>query len=366
MARHFYIDRLRVLLTGLVIFHHTAITYGASGGWFYRERASDASASSQLLTLFCAVNQSFFMGAFFLLAGLYVPIALEHKGTQTFLKERLVRLGIPVLAFGLLLGPLTVLLARLGDASRSAPIFEKLPVFVLGPLWFPWSLMLFSIGYVLLRALFAKVQRRLQAQMPSNAAWMQAAIGVGLVALLIRQWVPVGQSALGLQLGYFASYVFLFSLGCAAASRAWIERLSWQQARLWLIVSLVAIPMLPIAISLAVRMSPATQNFSGGLNISSITYAFWEPLVAWGIIAALLVVLRQKFNAPNVCWDRWGTQAYGAFVIHAPLTVALSVALTDWSAPVLIKFLIVGALSVGSSFFICGLLLRLKWVRRVL
>jgi Acyltransferase family len=366
MTRHFYIDRLRVLLTGLVIFHHTAITYGGSGGWFYRERATDGSVTSQLLTLFCAVNQSFFMGMFFLLAGLYVPQALERKGVRTYLKERLVRLGLPVLAFGLFLGPLTVMLARLGDASRSAPIFEKLPLFVLGPLWFPWALLLFSIGYVLHRAILPKTPPRVQLTMSSNAAWMLAALGVGLAALLLRQWVPVGQSVLGLQLGYFASYVFLFLLGCAAVSRGWIESLRWPQARLWLIISLVTTPLLPVALSLAGRISAATQNFSGGFNIASLAYAFWEPLVAWGFIAALLVTFRQRFNLANSRWDRWGRQAYGAFVVHAPFTVALSVALSGWSAPALAKFLLVGTLSVVASFLVSGMLLRLKWAQRVL
>ena len=36
-ARELYIDRLRSLMTVLVILHHTAITYGAPGGWFYNE-----------------------------------------------------------------------------------------------------------------------------------------------------------------------------------------------------------------------------------------------------------------------------------------------------------------------------------------
>jgi fucose 4-O-acetylase-like acetyltransferase len=35
--RDFYFDRLRTVLTALVILHHTAITYGASGGWFWQE-----------------------------------------------------------------------------------------------------------------------------------------------------------------------------------------------------------------------------------------------------------------------------------------------------------------------------------------
>ena len=31
-----YLDKLRVFLTCLVIFHHTAIAFGASGGWYYK------------------------------------------------------------------------------------------------------------------------------------------------------------------------------------------------------------------------------------------------------------------------------------------------------------------------------------------
>jgi len=36
--REFYVDRLRTVMTVFVILHHTAITYGAIGGWFWQER----------------------------------------------------------------------------------------------------------------------------------------------------------------------------------------------------------------------------------------------------------------------------------------------------------------------------------------
>lgn len=63
--RDYYIDRLRSVMTALVILHHTAITYGASGGWFWRERDVSADPSSILLTFFVATNQAYFMGFFF-------------------------------------------------------------------------------------------------------------------------------------------------------------------------------------------------------------------------------------------------------------------------------------------------------------
>ena len=55
-GRHDGLDRLKAGVTLLVIFHHTAITYGGAGGWFYRELAQSDRPSSILLTFFCAIN----------------------------------------------------------------------------------------------------------------------------------------------------------------------------------------------------------------------------------------------------------------------------------------------------------------------
>ena len=105
--RDLYIDRLRTIMTAFVILHHTAITYGASGSWFYNELHVSGELPSILLTLFCATNQAYFMGFFFLLAGYFTPGSLERKGYGQFIGDRFTRLGIPLLAFIFVLGPLT-------------------------------------------------------------------------------------------------------------------------------------------------------------------------------------------------------------------------------------------------------------------
>ena len=105
--REFYVDRLRSVMVALVILHHAAITYGAIGGWFWREVEPSGSPSSVLLMLFCTTNQAYFMGFFFLLAGYFTPASLERKGYARFIGDRFLRLGVPLLAFILILGPLT-------------------------------------------------------------------------------------------------------------------------------------------------------------------------------------------------------------------------------------------------------------------
>jgi peptidoglycan/LPS O-acetylase OafA/YrhL len=51
--RNLYIDRLRNVMTALVVVFHAAIIYGGDGGWFWHEIDPSGALSSQLLILFC-------------------------------------------------------------------------------------------------------------------------------------------------------------------------------------------------------------------------------------------------------------------------------------------------------------------------
>jgi hypothetical protein len=368
-VRTFFIDRLRVVLTVLVILHHTAITYGGSGGWFYREVHDSGTPTSLLLTVFCAVNQSFFMGMFFLFAGYFTPAALERKGAQQFLQERLVRLGIPLLVFGFLLGPLAVALAEVPSTGQVDERWRILPSagkFVIGPLWFAWALMLFALGFAAWRNARPELTRPAPRPLPPHSHWLWAALGVGAVALTVRQFVPVGEHMLGLQLGYFASYVFLFVLGCTASRHRWLEKVERQQAITWAWVTFFTLPLLFVAAALSGALEGRPVNFNGGLGLPAVAYAFWEPFVAWGVMATLLLLFRERFNVPSAAWQAWGALAYGAFIVHAPVVVGASVVLAAWDAWPLIKFGVVGSVSVIASFALASLLLRLPGARRVL
>lgn len=370
-----FIDRLRVVLTALVIAHHTAITYGGSGSWFYREVTDEGRPSSLLLTLFCAVNQSFFMGMFFLLAGYFTPGSLHRKGVGRFLIERGIRLGVPLLAFGLVLGPLAVALGSVAKGQSALATWAGLlrsGTFVIGPLWFAWALLLFALAWVVwvvwVRKMSSTATCRAtrEAPVPSARTWLLSALLVGAAALAIRQWIPVGQNVLGLQLGYFASYIFLFFLGCRASASRWLERASPAQARIWGVVSLMTIPLLPLGAALSGALEGRSINFNGGLSAPSILYAFWEPFVAWGIMTVLPVQFRQRFNVPSLRWKRWGEEAYGAFVIHAPVVVALSILLASWPASPLLKFCLVAVAGTLVSFLASRALRALPGVERVL
>ena len=371
MNRAWYIDRIRVVLTAFVVFHHTAITYGAPGGWYYNEIQLSLSPTGLLLILFVSVNQAYFMGFFFLLSGYFTPNSYNRKSLGQFAVDRLLRLGIPLVAFAFVLDPLTdALVAALG--MRHLPFWGVFaanlahPGWNPGPLWFAEALLIFSAGYVAYRIGRNAEPRRMEAPIPRWPAWFASAIAVGIVALLLRQWVAVGDNVIGLQIGYFASYIFLFALGTVAWQRNWLDRVTWKQARPWLIVSIVLLPMMVVTGVVAGKLTGHLPNVNSGFSIPAILYAFWEPFIAWGIIAAMLVWFRQHGNNASAVWELLSARAYAVYIIHAPVLVAISLLLRGWQAPALVKVAVTGSLACCGSVAVASLLLILPGARRAL
>jgi peptidoglycan/LPS O-acetylase OafA/YrhL len=367
--RELYIDRLRVVMTALVLLHHTAITYGATGGWYFHELKPSSTLSSLLLTLFAATNQAYFMGFFFLLAGYFTPPSLERKGYGRFLGDRFLRLGLPLLVYGLVLNPLTSAMVNGATADGFWPCIQwywRNKVFGNGPLWFAQALLIFSLAYGAWRAIFGANLTGAQREarpVPRYGWWLLNALGVGAAALAIRQFVPTGKNVFELQLGYFASYIYLFALGIAAWRFDWLRQLNWKQARPWIVTAIVAWPVLPVSIGLAMKAGPA--NFSGGLSWPAIVYAFWEPFLAFGTIVAWILIFRERMNQPSALWSWLGRRAYAVYIVHPPVLVGVCLLLHAWAAPALVKFGVSGLLACVACWLISDPLVRLPGLRKV-
>ncbi len=370
--RDLYIDRLRSAMTALVILHHTATTYGGIGGWFYNEVKPSSEPSSLLLTMFCATNQAYFMGFFFLLAGYFTPGSLERKGYARFIGDRFLRLGLPLLAFGLILGPITEGIANVAKGKSFWGAIAWLwshKQFSVGPLWFAEALLLFGLGYCVWRAAFGAalaLADRTAKPIPAYVWWLACALGVGAVALLIRQAVPTGQPVFGLQLGFFSSYVFLFALGLAAWRYNWLSQLRWKQAWPWVATAFIAWPFMLAAILISISQNTMkVSNFSGGFSWQAILYAFWEPFVAWGLIVLWLLVFRARLNQPSAFWTWLNRRAYAVYIIHPVILVGIAGLLRGWVAAPLVKWGVVGTLAVVACWLVADPLVRLPGIKRV-
>jgi surface polysaccharide O-acyltransferase-like enzyme len=363
------LDALRASLTLLVVFHHCAITYGAIGGWYYHEVAPDKSLESMALVLFCTINQAFFMGLFFFLAGYYTSRSIDRKGIGRFLADRFLRLGVPLLMYGLLIGPVTIALAQTSHGHSFVGTLRYLwrnGTFENGPMWFAQALLIFSVIAALrISVLQRRADRRtgpdaIGSTLPSNLMLGSAAILTGIAALALRSAWPVGVNVWGLQLGYFASYIVLFAAGCGTARAHWIERLPRRQVRVWGCIALISLPVLPLVYFMG-------EHFPGlrGRPLS-VVYAFWEPFVAWGTILVLLDGFQRHCHKLSGLWRPLSRRAYTIYIIHPPVLVAVALLWRNVPANPLLKFMATGSLSCVLCYVVAGLLLRLPGLATIL
>ena len=362
------IDALRAAVTLLVVFHHSAITYGAIGGWYYREIAPSMSLSGVLLILFCTINQAWFMGLFFLLAGYFTPPAYDRHGPGGFIRERVIRLGVPLVVYFLLLHPLTVALAETakGRSFMTGFVYQWTHArFEPGPLWFAEALLIFAAAWLSWRLLRKSAPAADQTSYPSNRMLLGAVLLTGLAAFLLRLVWPVGVNVAFLQLGYFASYIALFAAGCAAANGRWLERIPKPSSQLWLKIGWIACPILPLAGLLDLHFHVFPGPSEGGFNPQAVLYAFWEPFVALGFILGLLSFFQRHFAVLNGAWTSLARRAFLIYIIHPPVLVGVAIAWRDVGAPALLKFLLTGSMACALCYLVAGVLLRVPAVARI-
>jgi peptidoglycan/LPS O-acetylase OafA/YrhL len=156
-------------------------------------------------------------------------------------------------------------------------------------------------------------------------------------------------------------YIFLFIVGIRAKPRNWLAQLKWKNAWPWVVTALVVWPSLFIGW----KLGSGKVNFDTGFSWGAFLYAFWEPFVAWGLIAAWLLVFRRYQNKPSAFWEWLGRRAYAVYIIHPPVLVSIALLLHGWIAPALAKFGVVGLLACIATWLIADPLVRLPGVRSV-
>ncbi len=367
-----YVDNLRIFLTALVMCHHTAIAFGAPGGWYYIVAQPTDILSVVLLTMFVAVNQAFFMSLFFFVAAYFTPASLDRKGLTRFTLDRLRRLGIPLVAYFFLLNPSVIYLALRFD-NRIEPGYirfmsEKALDYVgWGPLWFVLSLLMFTSVYLAI----AFVRNRPGVRRPvmpfaSNKRILGFIFIIGLLTFVLRLVIHVGDDLFGLQIAYFPLYIAFFIFGVQAYRAGWLEQLDARQATRWFRISLALIAALPLIVVLSGALEGAGDAFQGGLNWQALVYAVWEPFLCVGICMKLLAVFRAVLNTSPKLTQLLAKSAYTAYIIHPFFVVAATGLAQAWPLPPAIIFLLVSPFAVGSCFFSANLIRQAPLLNKIL
>jgi glucan biosynthesis protein C len=371
------LDLLRVALIALVVCHHVACAIGDVGAWYYILPPPDGGMAPLLFTTFAATNQSFFMSLFYFVSGYFTAPAYDRKSTRELLRDRGVRLGIPLLIYFFLLNPHVVYLgARFrGEADHGYWVWMAeyyLRACGSGPLWFVMALLIFTGVYLVWCGARPRERGVRRAPLPGHGTILAFVLVTGVLAFGVRFFFPVGETVFNLQFAYFPLYVSMFFIGIYAYRCSWLDQLGPEIARPWFRAALVLIAAMPVTLILASAGAEVgtgaggdAGRFAGGPHWEAYAYAAWEPVLCVGISMKLLVFFRDRLSRDTPLRIRASKSAYTVFIIHPFFVVMGTWLLATSPLDPLLKFALLCPATVLSCFAVSDLVRRAPLIRQV-
>jgi len=347
-----YVDNLRWAMIALVVGLHAAVTYSHIGSWYYNAPQEPAPVVRLGFLVFELHLQGFFMGFMFLLAGYFVPAAYDRKGFARFLIDRWLRLGVPALAYMLVVHPLTgYFLLHWWDSDLPTAYAGFLGsgrwLSASGPMWFAIALLGFSAVYALCRLVVRGGTGVAAPSRPGLAGLAALGLAIGVIAYLVRMVWPIGTSVYNMQLCYFTQYVVLFAVGVQAYRRAWFQTLP---SRLGSRLFWGALIVSPLASAVLLAPMGDLKPVTGEGTWQSAVFALWESLYCVAMCAGVLGLFREKLNRTNGLFRRFSASSFGVYMMHMPVLVAVTLVQESWNWSPQAKFALAWPVALVLTF----------------
>jgi hypothetical protein len=353
----------------LVISMHAADTYSPLGNWYYTDRQPLSPVSLLTLAAWQMYLQSFFMGLLFLIAGYFVPPAYDRRGALRFVRDRAVRLGVPVLFYMFILGPITEYFCSKSWTSTDTTSFPIEWVKHIrngqflqenGPLWFCLALLIFSAAYAGLRSLRPAGARRIaDAPPPTTRTLIVFAAVMATVTFVVRLLVPPGTTVLNMHLGDFPQYVLMFTTGILAARGRWTLAVDASAGMRWLLVVLPVGFIVWLGVLVAGGATAGNSGaYAGGWHWQAAGINVWESFTCVGLCYGLLALFNAGFNTQGRVARFLSDNAFSVYVFHPPIVVMAARMLHGLSSPAVSKVVILTGLSSVASFALSAAVFR--------
>ncbi len=374
-TRNAALDRARTFLTLVVVFHHAVIPYTYFG---HTDPKSWIGFDAVVLA-----TDSFFMAMFFFLSGLFVWPSLAHKSPLVFLRDRLLRLGLPFAIAAFTLIPI----AYYAIALRHQPDIGFLEFWwktvtagpwPSGPLWFIWLLLVFdltaSVLYRLSPRLLDPINRMSLRGYERPVDFFLFLAGVTAVIYVPARlyygpiyWFEFGPfDVQASRVLLYAAYFFIgagvgaanFDRGVLSADGR-LAKSGWE----WLIATLVPYCLLWVLIYIKREILGNPPALPGWYEaIYGVLFVTFSAAILFAILAFFLRFKRTGWSI----LDPMQADAYGIFLVHYPIVLWLQYWLFDFDLPAIVKALLAFVLTVALSWAVTAALRKLPGPTRVL
>jgi peptidoglycan/LPS O-acetylase OafA/YrhL len=358
-----FIDNLRSLVIMLVIAVHAGVTYSGFGGWYYIEGSPEKLniPETVFFGFFLSFMQAWTMGILFFISAYLAVKSLSKRGIKNFIKERLFRLGLPLLIYTFIISPLIYFVLLNGQIENN--ILKSYLYFLFnfrwltGPLWYVQTLLIFCFLYIIIRKIFPK-RKIINKITPKNI--VSIILFTGIAAFFIRLVFPIGTSFSNLQLCYFASYIVLFMLGIVIAENDLLEHITQKENIIWLKLSLIIGTPAWCLIMILGGTLKGEMHINGGFRWQSFSFALWEAFTAIGFSIGLTALFREKINIYNKFTRLLAENAFGIYVFHSPILISISLLLKQWAVNAGVKYFAVTIIACVTCLLFSTIIRKIK------
>jgi peptidoglycan/LPS O-acetylase OafA/YrhL len=389
-ARDASFDYLRAFIVLLVLLHHSVLGYMVL--WPAQPRTFSILPAPivdlerwvgfDVLVIF---NDTFFMALMFLLSGLFVWPSLQRKGGARFLRDRILRLGVPFAVAAGILMPLAyypsyaVAGADPGFLAY-ARAWLSLGSWPSGPAWFIWLLLVFDAVAAGLYVLRRRWTANTQAPRPLGVYGRPPAfVGILLVVSALvyvplelafgaERWLTFGPfsfqvSRLLLYATYFLAGLQLGASGTESGLLARNAELA-PQWPIWLSAGLAAYALrLAVIVTLVLPVAATHRPLPLTLRLlSDVALVLCCAIISFAFIA----LFRRFAVVRRPVFDSLSASSYGMYLVHYPVVVWLQFALLTVALGPIAKGATVYVGAVVLSWGMVATLRRVPVIGRVL
>jgi len=353
-----HLDALRALTMVLILPAHALALVGLRGGW------NDVEAS-----VYWSIHV-FRLPLFFLVAGFFAALLVGTRGIAPFLRNRAVRIGVPLVVGVATVVPLVTLeIQGLSEqphragAEGLAAFADPHPSF----LWFLWYLaLIYAVALVTRRALASAptLKRRLVRRGRLLGHW-SAPLLLAAPAAALLYWQPTWLATAPSEsfvpqvdlLGYYA--IFFATGWLLFATPGLRETIEGGYPRY---LAMTALAMPPALALYLLQGEPAV-----GANRAFHSLALLLLSIAtWALAFGLLGLARRLGPAASERVRYWTDAAYWVYLSHFVAMGAIAFAIAELSMPEALRVVLLSGLTLALIFPAYGLFVRHTAVGRVL
>lgn len=372
--RLIFLDNIKILFALLVIFTHVRVTYGGEGWWYYIESSSLDEFTEIFFYMtagFAGIFQASLLGLFFLMGAYFTPKSYDRKGIAGFWKERLIRLGIPVLLYTLLINPIIFYLLRAGgfEPMISDPRFQTNSfleyyssfLFLFTITWFLVVLLIFTVIYTIWRQIskIDSIQQRIPKELsiPKYIYLLLFAVGLGCLSFLVRLTFSIVDADI-LPFAYMIQYFMMFSVGIIAYRYGWFEKMTRRHVKVWAITLFVMVMLFFTYYFAIFGVDSDFSVFFGGFNINALIFALVDNVACMGMIFVLIKIFYAKLNKQGKLLQNLADSSFHMYLIHPFVVIPVSLGIAFIPLSPLLKLFVVFPVSVILCYLISHFILQ--------